>query len=131
MKKFELINCEGTVLECKIDRLENVSVRVYLYKEAGYLKFRPLLKDLYKYLLGCITLEDVLKTSKNIKVNNIDKEIDHIDIDRQHCMSRKITENSEQDLDLINLAKLIFETEKIIFKNKKHVSFNIDMRDAY
>ena len=81
MKKFELINCEGTVLECKIDRIENVSVNVYLYKEAGYLKFRPLLKDLYKYLLGCITLEDVLKTSKNIKVNNIEKEIDHIDID--------------------------------------------------
>ena len=70
MKKSELINCEGTVLECKIDRIENVSVNVYLYKEAGYLKFRPLLKDLYKYLLGCITLEDVLKTSKNIKVNN-------------------------------------------------------------
>ena len=46
-------------------------------------------------------------------------------------MSRKITENSEQDLDLRNLAKLIFETEKIIFKNKKHVSINIDIRDAY
>lgn len=131
MKKFELINCEGTVLECKIDRIENVSVNVYLYKEAGYLKFRPLLKDLYKYLLGCITLEDVLKTSKNIKVNNIEKEIDHIDIDRQHCITSKITENSEQDLDVRNLAKLIFEIEKIMFKNKKHVSFNNDDWHAY
>jgi hypothetical protein len=131
MKKFELINCEGTVLECKIDRIENVSVNVYLYKEAGYLKFRPLLKDLYKYLLGCITLEDVLKTSNNIKVNNIEKEIDHIDIDRQHCITSKITENSEQDLDVRNLAKLIFEIEKIMFKNKKHVSFNNDDWHAY
>ena len=130
MKEFELINCEGTVLECKIDRLDNVSVHVYLCREEGYLKFRPLLKDLYKYLLGCITLEGVLKTSKNIKVNNIDKEADHIEIDHQHCMSRKITENSEQDLDLRNLAKLIFEIEKILFKNKKHVNLNVDRREG-
>ena len=113
--RVELINCEGAVLKCTINRF-GISLLAFLLDGKGYIKFTPRLGDLYKYLLGHITLESVLVTAEEIKINNIIYDFKEIDLSNIYSVDKKITDHSEQDLDIRNMAKLITKVESILYK---------------
>lgn len=115
--RVELINCEGAVLKCKINRF-GVSLSAYLLDGKGYIEFTPRFVDLYKYLLGLLTLENVLDASGEIKINNVVYDYKEIDLINIHSINKRLTDHSEQDLDIQNIAKLIAKIESVLNKKK-------------
>jgi hypothetical protein len=113
--RVELINCEGAVLKCVINRF-GISLFAFLLDGKGYIKFTPRLGDLYKYLLGLLTLESVLEKSEKIKINNVIYDFKEIDLSNIHSFDKRITDHSEQDLDIRSMAKLIAKVESILYK---------------
>ena len=113
--RVELINCEGAVLKCVVNRF-GISLFAFLLDGKGYIKFTPRLGDLYKYLLGHLTLESVLEAAEEIKINNVIYDFKEINLSNIHSVDKKITDHSEQDLDIRNMAKLIAEVESILYK---------------
>ena len=112
--RVELINCEGAVLKCTVNSF-GISLLAFLLNGKGYIKFTPRLADLYKYLLGHLTLESILETAEEIKINNIIYDFKEIDLSNIHSLDKKITDHSEQDLDIRNMAKLIAKVESILY----------------
>lgn len=113
--RVELINCEGAVLKCTINRF-GISLLAFLLDGKGYIKFTPRLGDLYKYLIGNLTLESVLEAAEEIKINNVIYDFKEIDLSNIYSVDKKITDHSEQDLNIRNMAKLIAKVESIIYK---------------
>jgi hypothetical protein len=112
--RIELINCEGAVLKCTVNRF-GISLLAFLLDGKGYIKFTPSLADLYKYLLGHLTLESILEAAEEIKINNVIYDFKEIDLSNIHSLDKKITDHSEQDLDIRNMAKLIAKVESILY----------------
>ena len=112
--RVELINCEGAVLKCTVNSF-GISLLAFLLDGKGYIKFIPRLADLYKYLLGHLTLESILETAEEIKINNIIYDFKEIDLSNIHSLDKKITDHSEQDLDIRNMANLIAKVESILY----------------
>lgn len=123
--RVELINCEGTVLKCIVNRF-NISVLAFLIDGQGYIKFTPRLKHLYKYLLGHLTLENILEAADLIKINNVVCDFKDINLSNIHSVNKKITDHSEQDLDIKSLAKLIIKVESRLFNKKSLVELGIN-----
>lgn len=115
--RIELINCEGAVLKCTVGRF-NVSILAFLLDGQGYIKFIPRLEHLYKYLLGHLTLENILESAEEIKINNVVYDFKEIDLSNIYSVNNKITDHSEQDLDIKSLAKLIAKVESRLFKKR-------------
>ena len=115
--RVELINCEGAVLKCKINRF-GISLSAFLLDGKGYIEFTPRFVDLYKYLLGLLTLESVLEASGEIKINNGVYDFKQINLKNIHSINKRITDHSEQDLDIRNMAKLIAKIESVLNKKK-------------
>ena len=115
--RVELINCEGAVLKCTVGRF-NVSLLAFLLDGQGYIKFTPRLEHLYKYLLGHFTLENILEAAEEIKINNVIYDFKDINLTNIHSVDKRITDHSEQDLDIKSLAKLIAKVESILFKKR-------------
>jgi len=113
--RVELINCEGAVLKCTVNRF-GISLLAFLLDGKGYIKFTPRLGDLYKYLLGLLTLESVLEAAEEIKINNVIYDFKEIDLSNIYSVDKKITDHSEQDLDIRNMAKLIAKVESILYE---------------
>jgi len=113
--RVELINCEGAVLKCTVNRF-GISLLAFLLDGKGYIKFTPRLGDLYKYLLGLLTLESVLEAAEEIKINNVIYDFKEIDLSNIYSVDKKITDHSEQDLDISNMAKLIAKVESILYE---------------
>jgi len=113
--RIELINCEGAVLKCTVNRF-GINLLAFLLDGKGYIKFTPRLGDLYKYLLGLLTLESILEKSEEIKINNVIYDFKDIDLSNIHSFDKRITDHSEQDLDIRSMAKLIAKVESILYK---------------
>ena len=115
--RVELINCEGAVLKCNVNRF-GIILSAFLLDGKGYIEFTPRLLDLYKYLLGLLTLENVLEASGEITINNVVYDFKKIDLINIHSINKRLTDHSEQDLDIQNIAKLIAKIESVLNKKK-------------
>ena len=122
MKKFALLNCEGNIMECRIIRGSDLHVIVILLNDDGYINFIPTVKDIYSYIMGRCTINEMIKGSKTIHVNNISKSPDEIDYTNIHSGEKKITDHSTDVLCLENISTLKDLLEKVLFKAEKHIS---------
>ena len=123
--RIELINCEGAVLKCNVGRF-NVSILAFLLDGQGYIKFIPRLEHLYKYLLGHFTLENILESAEEIKINNVIHDFKDVNLCNIHSVNKKITDHSDQDLDIKSLAKLIAKVESRLFKKRSLINLGIN-----
>ena len=118
--RLELINCEGAVLKCNVNRF-GISLLAFLLDGKGYIEFTPRPVDLYKYLLGLLTLESVLEAAEQIKIDNVVYDFKEIDLSNIYSVDKRITDHSEQDLDIRNMAKLIAKIESALYKKNKRI----------
>ena len=125
--RLELINCEGSVLKCTIDRF-NINLYAYLLDGQGYMRIVPQLEDLYQYLIGQNSFKDVLKSSKEIKINNIIVDLNDINLNDIHSVNKKIIDHSDQHIDQKSIVMMIQIVESRLSKKLEH-NFRLKSKD--
>ena len=128
--RLELINCEGSVLKCIIDRF-NINLYAYLLDGQGYMRIVPQLEDLYKYLIGQNSFKDVLKSSKEIKINNEIVDLNNVNLNDIHSVNKKIIDHPVQNLDQRVIAKMIKIVKSRLLKDpKQYIGFEVEDRTS-
>jgi hypothetical protein len=124
MKKLALLNYEGNIMECRIIKGSDLYLLVILLNDNGYINFIPTAKDMYSYLMGRCTVNEMIKGSKKIHVNNICKSPNEIDYKNIHSGEKRITDHSEEDLCIENISKIKEILEKTLLKSGNSVTIN-------
>jgi len=116
--RLELINCEGAVLKCTIDRF-NINLYAYLLDGQGYMRIVPELEELYKYLIGENSFKDVITSSREIKINNVIVDLNDINLNDIHSANKKLIDHPDQNLDQRGIVKMIKIVESRLAKENK------------
>ena len=123
MKRLAILNSEGNIIECRINKYSEISVKVLLLKDQGSILFTPKTSDISKYLLGECTLNRIIRFSKDIIIN--DKRVDAVNVDYNniHSGKKKITELCKSMLCMENIEMLVaqLEVRNNIIKNKRNM----------
>lgn len=111
-KKFSILNSEGDIMQCIINKYSEIRVKVLLQDNLGHIVFTPILNDIVMYLLGLRKLNYVIFRSKDFVKNGKPVLLRDVGIAKVCFADKSITDLSSDLINNENVSNLVSQFEK-------------------